>query len=236
MEQKFNISISKPCSEKFSNFNQTTTGGFCKSCKKNVIDFRSMSDEKLIAYFKQNTGKTCGYFNDFQLKEYNTSLNKNKETNGFKYLKIIGFAFFSMMSLHSIQAQSTEPKIEIIQKKNNIENSNIKKDVVQSSLITGVISDESGPLPGVNIVLKDTGIGTATNFDGEFSFPKALKVGDVLVCSYLGFETQNIVISENHKHLNIIMSNDTFELMGEVEINQVYKSKRSLWQKVKGIF
>ena len=35
--------------------------------------------------------------------------------------------------------------------------------------ITGVVSDTNGALPGVNVVVKGTTIGTATDFDGKFS-------------------------------------------------------------------
>ncbi|WP_242204173.1 carboxypeptidase-like regulatory domain-containing protein [Aestuariivivens insulae] len=55
--------------------------------------------------------------------------------------------------------------------------------------------------------------------------------------SYLGFKTQEIVIKENQLTLNLKMKEDaTMCLMGEVEVNEVYKSKRTLWQKIKGIF
>lgn len=41
----------------------------------------------------------------------------------------------------------------------------------QQPNITGVVSDENGvPLPGVNVKVKNTSIGTVANFDCEFSF------------------------------------------------------------------
>tara|TARA_R110000868_G_scaffold82271_6_gene232446 strand:+ start:109 stop:816 length:708 start_codon:yes stop_codon:yes gene_type:complete len=235
MKQKFSISISKPCSEKFNQFKQTTTGGFCNSCKKEVIDFRNMSNEELIEYLKSSQERTCGYFKTSQLKAYSLSTGL-KKTARFKYLKIIGLAFFSMISLHHIQAQESEPKTEIFQQTKKLKNDQVKTAINQDGLLTGIISDETGPLPGANILLKGTSIGTATNFDGEFTFPNQLKEGDVLVVSFIGYETQNIKIKKNQWSLNVLMDGGSCVLMGQVDVNEVYKSKRSLWQKIKGIF
>jgi len=53
--------------------------------------------------------------------------------------------------------------------------------------VTGTVSDDSGPLPGVSISVKGTTRGTDTDFNGKYSI-KA-KTGDVLSFSYLGYET-----------------------------------------------
>ena len=40
----------------------------------------------------------------------------------------------------------------------------------QEAAVTGTVTDQDGmPMPGVTIEEKDTGNGTVTNFDGEFS-------------------------------------------------------------------
>ncbi len=39
----------------------------------------------------------------------------------------------------------------------------------QDKTITGVVSDASGPLPGVNVVIKGTQRGVSTKFDGTYS-------------------------------------------------------------------
>lgn len=235
MKQHLNITISKPCLEKFNKFEKTGHGGFCNSCEKQVIDFRNMSDEKLIAYFKRSQEKTCGYFKTSQLKEY-SNVTELRKTARFKYLRIIGLAFFSMISLHHIQAQDSKPKTEIFQSTKKANKNQVKTVINQDQLLIGIISDETGPLPGANILLKGTSIGTATNFDGEFTFPKALKEGDVLVVSFIGYETKNITVKKNQTALNVFMEGGSCVLMGEVDVNEVYKTKLTLWQKVKGIF
>ncbi|MGH2665687.1 SusC/RagA family TonB-linked outer membrane protein [Flavobacterium sp.] len=62
----------------------------------------------------------------------------------------------------------------------------------QEKTITGVVTDASGPLPGVNVVVKGTQRGVQTNFDGSYSI-KA-KEGETLVYSFLGMnETTRVV-------------------------------------------
>jgi TonB-linked SusC/RagA family outer membrane protein len=57
----------------------------------------------------------------------------------------------------------------------------------QEKTISGTVTDESGPLPGVNVIIKGTNNGTQTDFDGKYSI-KA-KSGDVIVFSFVGMAT-----------------------------------------------
>lgn len=66
----------------------------------------------------------------------------------------------------------------------------------QEKTITGTVSDDSGPIPGVGIVLKGTTTGTTSNFDGKYSI-KA-KIGDVLLYNYIGYETENKTVEKSN--------------------------------------
>ncbi len=101
MEKNLKISIKKPCTEKFENFKITKSGGFCVSCKKDVIDFRKMSDKALIQYFKNKKGKTCGYFKESQLKTYKMKESNNSPVS-FKFLRVAALTVFTLTSLHNI--------------------------------------------------------------------------------------------------------------------------------------
>ncbi len=127
------------------------------------------------------------------------------------------FIMLLLLPVVSFQAQN---KVS-----NNTDIQSEKQSKPQDALLKGMVSSKSGPLAGVNIVLKDTRIGATTNFEGEFSFPKLLKAGDVLVVSYLGYETQKIVIGKNQKPLNIVLIADDMYILGAVETNAVYSSK-----------
>lgn len=236
MKQQLSISVKQPCTEDFNQFKPTACGGFCNSCQKDVIDFRSMSDAKLITYFKNQKETTCGIFKDTQLKSYAVEEEQSKRLN-FHFLRAASIAVISLLSLQGIQAQKTNKAVQTVQGINKTGEVKVEKSSnVNADLLTGTVSDTSSPLPGVNIVLKGSTIGAITNFDGEFEFPKPLKEGDVLVVSYIGFETQNIVIKKNQKPLKIVMRDDVCILVGKVAVNEVYSSKKNVWQKIKGIF
>ena len=61
--------------------------------------------------------------------------------------------------------------------------------------ISGTVNDENGPIPGVNVIIKGTTQGIATDVDGRFS----INVPDrnaVLVFSFIGYATQEIVVGD----------------------------------------
>ena len=76
----------------------------------------------------------------------------------------------------------------------------------QEKLISGLVKDESGlPASGVNILIKGTSIGAQTDFDGIYGISGI--EGQVLVFSYLGMKSQEIVIGKSSK-INVTMLED----------------------------
>ncbi|GMN05545.1 TonB-dependent receptor [Croceitalea sp. MTPC5] len=67
---------------------------------------------------------------------------------------------------------------------------------IQSMNVTGKVTDKEGvPLAGVNIVIKGTTKGVSTNFDGNYKITAS--TGDVLVFSYIGFQTTEVTIGQD---------------------------------------
>ena len=67
----------------------------------------------------------------------------------------------------------------------------------QESIISGVISDDdANPLPGVNVFIKGTNVGTATDFDGNYSI--SVNTGDVLLFSFVGFSSQEVTVGDEN--------------------------------------
>jgi TonB-linked SusC/RagA family outer membrane protein len=62
--------------------------------------------------------------------------------------------------------------------------------------ITGTVTDSSSgkPLPGVNVLVKGSTSGTATNADGEYELPVE-SLQDTLVFSFVGYETPRVPIN-----------------------------------------
>ncbi|ADV47691.1 TonB-dependent receptor [Cellulophaga algicola DSM 14237] len=68
--------------------------------------------------------------------------------------------------------------------------------------ITGTVLDDEGvPLPGASIVKKGTTTGATTDFDGNFSIEAA--VGDMLIVSYIGFETKNVTVANSNMTIRL---------------------------------
>jgi len=74
--------------------------------------------------------------------------------------------------------------------------------VATQNTITGVVSDETGPLPGASIVIKGTQKGTESDFDGKYSI--IANMGEVLVYSYVGMTTMEKKVG-NNPIINVVM-------------------------------
>ena len=148
--------------------------------------------------------------NQINLEIENTSLEN--QTKKFSLWSKIGFTFLVLFSLNSIQAQTDSTSQE------------------KGITIQGTVSDDSEVLPGVNIFLEGTGIGTETNLKGYFVFPKPLKKGDVLVFSYLGMESKKVIVSNNLSASNIELTVDmnalSTVLLGSSNSKKRFKSRR----------
>ncbi|WP_370086857.1 SusC/RagA family TonB-linked outer membrane protein [Ekhidna sp.] len=64
---------------------------------------------------------------------------------------------------------------------------------VAQRTVSGKITDDTGEsLPGVNVVIKGTTTGTTTDLDGNFRLQ--VNDGDILVFSFVGFESQEVSV------------------------------------------
>ncbi|MFD1064050.1 carboxypeptidase-like regulatory domain-containing protein [Winogradskyella litorisediminis] len=215
MKSELKLSIASPCTENFSNFSPTEKGGFCDSCSKEVIDFTKMKDERILEFFKNSNENTCGVFNRHQLKTYD---QKNETSRTLSLVGKIGIACFALLSFGTITAQNTKTKAETSISQQNGE-----------FTVKGTVKEDGLVIPGVNIILQGTKIGTVTDFDGNFLFPKKLKKGDVLIFSYVGYQSQRVVISDKNAASNISlkldMELDPVIIMGSVSSKKVFKSR-----------
>jgi len=69
-----------------------------------------------------------------------------------------------------------------------------KANVSAQKIVTGVVTDEQGePIIGATVLVKNTKIGTITNFDGRFS----LEVDDnaTLLVSYIGYNQKEVKLN-----------------------------------------
>ncbi|WP_284651707.1 carboxypeptidase-like regulatory domain-containing protein [Flavobacterium terrisoli] len=102
------------------------------------------------------------------------------------------------------------------------------KKPANSRLVTGTVSDRTGPLPGANIVIRGTSRNAQTDFDGYFEIEAAY--GEVLIVSFTGYENQKVTI--NNHEFKIVLDDSQLELK-EVVIDgyrTTSKSKSALAQ------
>lgn len=89
--------------------------------------------------------------------------------------------------------------------------------------ITGTIKDQNGePVIGANIVEKGTTNGTITDVEGQYSLEVTPK--SVLVISYIGYVTQEVVVGNNNT-VDVLLKEDT-ETLDEVIVIGYGTTKR----------
>lgn len=82
----------------------------------------------------------------------------------------------------------------------------------QEKTLTGMVTEEGMPLPGVTVVIQGTQLGTQTDLDGKYSI-KA-KPGQVLVFSFIGLKDVKYTVGASSLH-NVSMFTDE-NMMDEV--------------------
>lgn len=96
----------------------------------------------------------------------------------------------------------------------------------QSGKVTCVVSDEFGPVAGVNVVVKGTTNGNITDADGKVTLEN-LGSGAVLVVSYIGYITQEIPV-DGRKMISITLKEDAEELEEIVVVGYGTAKKKDL--------
>jgi len=87
--------------------------------------------------------------------------------------------------------------------------------LAQTVVVTGNIQDENGdPLPGANVVVRSTMMGTISDSDGNFSI--SANPADTIEFSYVGYDTQEIVVG-NQRNIELMML-PSKELLDEVVV------------------
>ncbi|MFH7017801.1 von Willebrand factor type A domain-containing protein [Flavobacterium sp. FlaQc-47] len=86
----------------------------------------------------------------------------------------------------------------------------------QEKTISGTVTDKSkAPLPGLTIMVQKSKKATQTDFDGNYAIQA--QPGDVLIFSYIGFKTQNIIVKQSNI-INVIMQENSNQLQEVVVV------------------
>ncbi len=106
----------------------------------------------------------------------------------------------------------------------------------QSKVVTGTVTDETGsPMPGVNVVIKGTTIGTSTNTSGGYTIEAGTEA--VLVVSFIGYVTQEVRVGDRSV-VNFTLSEDIATLQevvvvgyGEMRRNDITAAQTAISSK-----
>jgi CarboxypepD_reg-like domain len=197
MKTNFQILIPTPCHEDWGKFKPTSTGGFCGSCQKNVIDFSIMSESQLVAYFRDlptDNQHLCGRFRNDQLQ-------KNYDIESwFPQWNITNKTLNYEVPITQFRNSQNTISLPLIRKMKMVRNMTMAiltfafaESYGQQKTIAGQVVDHDGqPLPGVSISIKNTTKGIASDKDGKYNLTVDEK--DILVFSFVGFERNELKI------------------------------------------
>ncbi len=115
MKKGIRITISEPCAQQWQDLPPREEGRFCGSCQQLVVDFTRMSDQELLRYFKDHSGKVCGSFTGLQTDRDIISREKPKKAFGMYRLAA---SFVGMLVGFTSKAQTADtltakPLVEI---------------------------------------------------------------------------------------------------------------------------
>lgn len=123
-----------------------------------------------------------------------------------KYFKNLGCLFLMLVFCAAVNAQST---------------------------VTGKVSDSSGPIPGVNIIVKGTKISATTDFDGGYTI-KSVPPQGILVFSFIGYKTKEITIGDRTK-IDVVLQENANDLKEVVVIGYGTMKRRDLTGSVSSV-
>lgn len=110
----------------------------------------------------------------------------------------------------------------------NTRNSIVVNDSVRKNhvLVGRVMDMNKEPLPGVTVRLENTSMGTATNFEGVFSFRLPVEKGK-LILSFVGFKTKGVEFKLPSDTLKIVMEEEVENVEEVVVTGYFNKAKES---------
>jgi TonB-linked SusC/RagA family outer membrane protein len=144
---------------------------------------KNVSVDKVLSLIETQTGYHFVYYDNFEvLKSKTLNINVEKQT----VANVLDQCFNGIPVSYKILKKTIVLK--------ETEQPQIEKQAATPQKIKGTVTDDKRvPLPGASVTIKGTSKGVITNNNGEFSIDT--QPGDVLVVSFIGFQTQEIKIS-----------------------------------------
>ncbi|MFC7772768.1 carboxypeptidase-like regulatory domain-containing protein [Flavobacterium sp. GCM10027622] len=218
--QKLQLSIPEPCHENWAQMTPNEKGRFCAACQKNVYDFTKATDREIINAYEKDQ-KLCGRFLKTQL-DRELIIPKERKSVWLASL------FFGMIALFDTKATAQEKaKTEQTDIKNQ-DSGKTETEVVLKrgeKILTGIVSDPYGPIPGVNVIVQGTTRGTHTKLDGSYSI--RVKEGEKLIYSFMGMNDVVKTVGASNVINTTLQDNNVF--LGEIIFSKSDSPKKSVY-------
>ena len=220
---KISLTIPEPCNQSWDSMKQEENGRFCASCKKVVVDFSSMSDAQIVAYFKTPKDSFCGRFDKEQLDR--DIITAKKRLPLIRYFFGLAFPAFIFSLKASGQANRAFGKIKVSTEKRlatTIKLQNIAASVLKD--FKGNVYNEKGEgIANVTLLVKGTTRGVVTDSTGFFALKEAGE-SIVLQFSSVGYEPVEQTI-KNTEPVKINMKVNQ-QMLGEIIVSGYVAPRR----------
>lgn len=226
--KRIELAIPAPCQQRWQDMKPKESGRFCDSCQKTVVDFTTMTDQQIGAYFSNQPKNVCGRFTASQLNR-DVVLTQNS-TNSVLKQRWLGLMTAGLLSWSSTQGQSTQlPEQNVLIRERITPELPAQDEFIEQHETTAakdstwviegkvIAETDKSALPGVHIIVKGTQQGTITDASGIFklalpSHNKQL----ILRIVWIGFISQEIKINPAQKSPLAISLAEDDTLLGEV--------------------
>ncbi len=196
MAKATSITVPKPCQENWAAMSPAEKGRFCSACQETVRDFTRATDREIAAEF--GNGTVCGRFLTTQL---NRELIIPQQKSSLWLAASAAVMGFLALGTTAATAQNKVPTEQQVPSGGKTADNTLTKP----SVISGVVNDSEGPLPGVLIIVKGTDISTQSDLDGKYTIEA--KPGDTLQFSYIGYKTFEVKVNDIHE-INATLQED----------------------------
>jgi len=208
-------------------------GRFCASCAKSVVDFSLMTDNEVLAHLSKNTGNLCGRFDAEQLQRPLLETQLQPKRN-WKYWLASLSALFLLGNRLTAQVVNNHMIDSISVKVPEVHNNLIVGKVIDSirnPSLEGTVTDTVGnPLIGASIKIKGLQLSTTSHSLGNFFFFHRIPTDTfILSISYVGYETQEVVINKkNYQPQTFRLKQTTCKLQDVVVIGYGTQQRRDI--------
>lgn len=173
---------------------------------KFTAHFSNVTVEEVFKYVEQNS--------EYIFLYYEYALDTKRKVNFSVEQQELNIILDKMFSKTDV-AYTIDDRQVIVKKKDSELLQGNQQQVVPIQ-VSGVVRDQNGEtIPGVNVLLKGTTIGTVSGLDGQFSITVPNQDA-ILLFSYISFENKEVVVGDQ-KELQVSLSSSV-ESLNEVVV------------------